>query len=365
MKLAIRKPALACALLLLAAFSALAPAAAGQQAPAARFDGIMRGYVKENRFSGTVLVARDGKVIFAQAYGLADRKRKLANQLDTQFRIGSQAKQFTATAILLLEQDGKLRVSDTVSQHLPDYPRETGEKLTIHQLLTHTSGIPSLFGPGQDDVLIEPSRKPISSAELVAMFSKRKLNFAPGEKFRYSNSGYILLAAIIEKVSGESWGAFLARHLFAPAGMTRTYCGDEHSGAPRRAKGYLVAADVFTLAPEPHLSWSLGATGCYSTVEDLLKWDVALEGTAVLSAAAKEKLFTAHAGNYAYGWMVGESLGRKIIYHPGGVPGFNALLARYPDDHATAIVLANMTLKSGGGVGGEVAGKLSAALFEK
>ena len=324
--------------------SETAPAPAGDlgvqagnlQALTAFIDSIGAGWGESAHFSGFVLVAQHDQPIYARAFGFADREQGRAATADTSFRIGSITKQFTAAAILRLEQAGKLSVDDLVERHLPEYPGP-GKKVTIHQLLTHTAGIPS-YTDDQSVVARKGERWPL--ARLLATFWEKPLDFAPGTDHAYSNSGYVILGAIVERVSGRDYATFLREELFRPAGMTRTVLGDAE-GDPDRALGYQGRGDILVDAEPIDMSLPFAAGGIRSTASDLGRWHRALADDRVLTAKARARLFTPVLANYAYGWVSEEILGRTALWHNGAIDGFHADYWRIPDADLVIIVLGN------------------------
>jgi len=300
-------------------------------------------------FSGNVFVARGGRVILNKGYGLADYELGVPFTPRTKFRLGSVTKQFTAMAVLQLEEKGLLKVADTVRSVFPDYPE--GDRITIHHLLTHTAGIPNFTSfPDYPKAMLFPT----SVQEAVDRFKNRPLDFPPGEKFRYSNSGYVLLGAIIEKVSGETYEAFLRENIFRPLGMEDSGYDHREDILKDRASGYEFVKDQKVNASYVDMSVPYAAGALYSTVLDLYKWDRALYTDKLVPQAALTRMFTPfdpHAGpapatgmskeTYAYGWVVKSSAGHKEISHGGGVNGFATHIARFPDDDACVIVLNN------------------------
>jgi CubicO group peptidase (beta-lactamase class C family) len=270
----------------------------------------------------------------------------IPNQPDTKFRIGSVTKQFTAALILQLVGEGKIKLDGKISDYLTDYRKDTGEKVTIHQLLNHTSGIPSYTS--RPDFFPEMSRNPYRVADFVKKFASGDLEFEPGSKFSYNNSGYSLLGAIIEKVTGQSYETVLTERILKPLGMTNT--GYDHSATliQKRASGYQKTRDGFVNAPYLDMSIPYAAGSIYSTVEDLYKWDQALYEDRILSAASKNLMFTPGLGNYGYGMNISEQpIGKtdqktRIIGHGGGINGFNSLLTRAVDKRQTVIILDNV-----------------------
>lgn len=288
-------------------------------------------------FSGYVLVAQHDQPIFSQAYGFADRARQLPATADTSFRVGSVTKQFTAAAILVLEQQGKLSVTDPIGKHLPEYPAP-GKDLTLHQLLTHTSGIPNLT---DDPEILERKAQHYSPAQLLALFWQKPLQFPAGSQFSYSNSGYDVLGAIIERVSGKPYGTFLADELFGPAGMTRTVFGDAES-ATDRAEGYHLVDGKLLAADPVDMSGPYAAGGVRSTASDLMRWHRALSGDQILSAASRAKLYKPELSNYAYGWVNTVVEKREAVWHNGGIEGFTTTYWRVPSADLVVVVWSNV-----------------------
>lgn len=288
-------------------------------------------------FSGYVLVAQHDQPIFSRAYGWADRPRKLLSTADTSFRVGSVTKQFTAAAILRLEQDGKLAVTDPIGKHLPEYPAP-GKDVTIHQLLTHTGGIPNFT---DDPAILARKAQRFTPAQLLALFWDKPLDFPPGSDFAYSNSGYAVLGAIIERASGKTYAAYLAEQLFAPAGMTRTTVGDAE-GAADRAEGYQVQGSSIVSADPIDMTLPFSAGAVRSTANDLVRWHRALSGDLVLGAAARAKLYKVERDNYAYGWVVQDVQGKHTVWHNGGIDGFSTIYWRVPDADLVVVAWSNV-----------------------
>jgi len=320
---------------------------------AARAEQYINPLVEQNQFIGSVLVARDGKPIFRKGFGLADREWNIPNGPDTKFRLGSITKQFTATAILQLAEAGKMKTDDPVSKYYTDAPA-SWSKITIHHLLTHTSGIPSYTDiPGffQKQAMFD-----LTPAEIVKLTQDKPLEFEPGENWKYDNSGYILLGYVIEKVSGQTYADYIRQHIFEPLGMRDTGYDNTKDILPRRASGYVYQGGRWLNAPYLAMTVPFAAGSLYSTVDDLLIWDQALYAGKPLSAASLDKMFTPYKNGYAYGWFIGKQFGRKQISHGGGINGFSTVIARFPDDKVTVIVLANMQTPAVGRMGQAVAG---------
>jgi D-alanyl-D-alanine carboxypeptidase len=252
------------------------------------------------------------------------------------FRIGSLTKQFTAAAILRLEQAGKLSVEDPVKKHLPEFPGP-GKEVTIHQLLTHTAGIPSYTN---DPRVVSRKGEPWTVQALLQSFWNKPLDFPPGTNHEYSNSGYAILGAILERVSGRPYATLLREELFTRAGMTRTLVGDG-AGDPDRALGYQARQGKLVPADPIDMSLPFAAGAVRSTANDLVRWHRALEGEAILTAQAREKLYRPGLGNYAYGWVPEEILGHRAVWHNGGIDGFHTDYWRVLDADLVVVVLGN------------------------
>jgi CubicO group peptidase (beta-lactamase class C family) len=319
----------------------------------ARMDQIVQSYAANRKFMGTALVARDGQVLFSKGYGFANLEWKIPNTPDTKFRLGSVTKQFTAASILLLEERGKLSVTDPVKKYMPDAPA-AWDKITVRNLLTHTSGIPNFTG-FPDYQKLEPFKA--TPAELVARFRDKPLDFQPGEKWSYSNSGYVLLGYLIEKVSGETYEKFVTENLFTPLAMKDTGYDSNTAIIARRADGYEMGRDGYQHAGFIHMSTPHAAGALYSTTEDLLRWEQGLYGGKVLKAASLEKMTTPFLDNYAFGVGVQTTAGHKRFSHGGGIEGFNTVLEYFPDDKLAVVVLEN---SAGAVPPGEIADKLAA-----
>jgi CubicO group peptidase (beta-lactamase class C family) len=300
-------------------------------------DSYGKSWGETYRMSGYILVAQHDHILFQQGYGLADRGTKAAPDADTTFRVGSITKQFTAAAILRLAQEGKLAVTDPIGKLLPDYPA-VGAKVTVRQLLEQTSGLPSYTD--RDD-MAEHKNRPHTPVQIMALFWDQPLEFTPGSQFRYSNSNYVVLGAIIEKVSGQPYGDYLRDHLFAPAGMTRTTAGDAPALA-NRALGYQRRGDALVEAEPLDMSFPYAAGNVRSTASDLLKWHRALSGGTILNAASRDELYRVGMGNYAAGWVIEERDGRRLVWHNGGIDGFHATFVRVPAADLVVIAWSNI-----------------------
>jgi len=317
-------------------FGFVAVSAAAQDA-AARMDQVVQSYVPA-RFMGTVLVARGDTVVLSKAYGAANLEWNIPNTPATKFRLGSLTKQFTAASILLLEERGKLKVDEPVKTYLPDAPA-AWDKITIFNLLTHSSGIPN-FTSFPDYAATQAFATPVE--KVVARFRDKPLDFAPGEKMSYSNSGYVLLGYLIERITGGSYATFVQDNIFTPLGMKDSGYDSNSTVILHRASGYSPSPAGPVNAGFIHMSIPHAAGALYSTTEDLLKWQQALHGARVVSAASLQKMTTPFKGDYAFGLVVRTVNGRKMIAHGGGIEGFNTSLSYFPDEKLTIVVLSNI-----------------------
>jgi CubicO group peptidase (beta-lactamase class C family) len=294
------------------------------------------------QFMGSVLIARDGQILISEGYGMADIDAGRLNTPQTQLRIGSLTKQFTAAAVLRLQEMGQLNIDDPLSVYLPEYPG--GEQITIHQLLTHSAGIPNYYSRQSD--IAGLVQTPISLQNLISQFSSQPLDFAPGQRFAYSDSGYVVLTAVIEAVSGMTYEDFLQEQFFDELGMTQTGYDYLHDNLAEPARAYDLTQGGPRQVMDIESSWASGAGALYSTVVDLYRWDQALNGSAVLDDASLEKMFTpwiemGEGYSSGYGWEIGQLAGRPAQTHAGSIFGFGSFFARFPEDNTTIIILGN------------------------
>lgn len=314
------------------------------QSKAEQIDALLTKYHELRQFNGSVLVAEHGEVIYKKGFGYANMPWDVPNTPDTKFRIGSVTKQFTAALILKLVEQGKLDLQGTITDYLPDYPKAQGERVTIHHLLTHTSGIPSYTGlPG---FMRDNARNPYEPDSLTAVFAHLPLEFEPGSEWRYNNSGYILLGVIIEKITGQPYDEVLRTWILDPLGLDDT--GYEHNAdvIERAASGYVRTIDGYANAPYLDTSVPYAAGMMYSTVEDLYAWDQALYTDRLFDdPKTKELMFTPYMQDYGYGWFVAEKeyggAPRTVVEHGGGIFGFITAFTRLVDDRHLVVVLDN------------------------
>jgi CubicO group peptidase (beta-lactamase class C family) len=313
--------------------------------PVPRMQQLIQSYAKSkipvDQFMGSVLVAQGDKVLIDQGYGSANLDWGIPNAPDTRFRLGSLTKQFTAASILLLEQRGKLSTSDLVKKYVPEAP-PSWDRMTLYEVLTHTAGIPD-FTSFPDYRTTE--WKPAAPAELVARFIRRPLEFEPGTQYRYSNSGYVLLGYILEKVAGITYAEFLQQNLFTPLGLADTGVDRSQMVMPHRAQGYDAHPQGPTIARYVDMTVPFSAGDLYSTTQDLWKWEKALFGGKVLSPASLAKMTTPNQNTYALGIEVQQIAGHKVYVHGGAIEGFKTSLAYFPDEKngpVTIVVLSNL-----------------------
>jgi len=332
-------------------FSTMFAASSRAQDTATKLDEYLTARARSQFFSGSVLVTKDGSNILRKGYGFANVEHRVPNSPETKFRLGSITKQFTAIAIMILQEQGKLSVQDTIAKHLSDAPA-SWRPITIHQLLTHTSGLMHSWDlPGFQETMMVPS----PPDQMIARFKDKPLLSKPGEKYHYSGLGYFLLAKIIEKVSGNPYGTFLRQHIFDLLKMNNT---GEDRQAPilaHRASGYIRDGERLENAPPIDMPLLTGGGNLYSTVDDLSKWDQALNAGLLISKASYEAMYTPFKENYAYGWRVRTEGNRKRIQHTGGVPGFKTLILRFPDDRVCIVVLSNSTPENVEQIGNDLA----------
>jgi CubicO group peptidase (beta-lactamase class C family) len=334
-----------------------------------KLDELLNLYHNYGKFNGSALVANQGKIILKKGYGMANMEWDIPNQPNTKHRLGSITKQFTAMLILQLAAEGKLDLHAPVTTYLPDYPKENGDKITTHHLLTHTSGIPNYTSfPG---FMANETRNPYTPEAFVEKFADKPLDFEPGERFSYSNSGYFLLGVIIEKLSGKSYEQMLQENIFEPLKMKDT--GYDHHGEiiKNRATGYEKNGNQVENSRYLDMSIPYAAGSLYSTVEDLFLWDQALYTNKLLSKNYMDLYFAPHipsgSQHYAYGWGVGKvPIGNstdsiQIISHGGGINGFNTNILRAPKEKFLVVLLNN----TGGAPLNDMTKSIGAIVFDK
>jgi CubicO group peptidase (beta-lactamase class C family) len=342
--------------LLLAAISLVATAMLAENPTSQEIDAIFHSLVTPGSPGLAVALLKNGEVVFQQGYGLANLETQAAITTDTDFRLASFTKQFTATCIMLLVHDGKLSYDDTLTKIFPGFP-SYGSAITVRMLLTHTSGLKDyedLYAaqfPGVDDHRVPQ----IKDAQILALMEKQtNTDFPPGSQWRYSNTGYAMLAMIVEKISGKPFGEFLQQRIFAPLDMKNTWAYEKGKNeVPHRALGYTSKNGKWIEADQSSTSAVLGDGGIYSNLEDLAKWDRALREHTLLTATELQAAFTPvkvpggaktdddAPTEYGFGWFLDPYKGRKRMWHSGTTTGFRTFIDRFTDESLTIIILCN------------------------
>jgi len=337
--------------LLLAALTVLVPLtqarAAGLDDPlAAKIDAVMSAVYKPGQPGAAIIVQKDGRTIIRKGYGMADLELGVPVAPDMVFRLGSITKQFTAVSILSLAQEGKLSLQDEITKFLPDYPTQ-GKRITVEHLLTHTSGIQSYTDMPE---WLPLWRKDMTPKELVDLFKDKPMQFEPGRSWSYNNSGFVLLGAIIEKVSGKTYEQFVDERIFKPLGMSSSYYGSTERIIPRRIPGYEEGESGFVNASYLSMTQPYAAGSLLSTVDDLARWSEAVFAGKVVGKAWLDKALTpfklvnGESTGYGYGWFVAEVGGHRSIEHGGGINGFTTYEMTFPDDHLFIAILTNSAI---------------------
>jgi len=308
-----------------------------------KVDGLFEPFNRSNTPGAAIMVIRDGRPLLAKAYGLADLEARVPCATNTNFRLASVTKQFTAMAILLLAERKLLTLDQTLTDFFPEFPAY-GRQITVRQLLNHTSGLLDY-----EDLIPRGTAIPVLDRDVLRLLLQQdKTIFAPGSKYQYSNSGYALLALIIEVCSRTSCAHFLRQNIFQPLGMINTVAYEQGLAiVPNRAFGYSAEGDHFKRTDQSLTSSVLGDGGIYSSITDLYKWDQALYTGKLINRRWLKQAFTAgpvtdHPGTgYGFGWYVGSYRGLKEIWHSGNTVGFTTRIARYPEQTFTVIILSN------------------------
>jgi len=309
----------------------------------ARLQALVEPEFRPDCPGGVVLVARRGEVLFRRAYGMADIELGVPMEPEHVLEIASITKQFTAVAILQLVEQGRLGLEDDVRKHLPGFDTR-GRTITVEQVLTHTAGLPNLVDRADFEEL---ARRDHTTEELLALTAGQPLHFEPGTGFRYSDTGYILLGAIIERLSGLSYGDYVKREIFRPLGMERSVYADDRRIIPGRARGYVIEEGEVSNAPYLSMTVPHAAGGLASTVDDLLRWHLALRAGSVLSPELLERAWSPRTlpdgtvSGYGFGWQICTLAGHRTVEHGGFIPGFLAAALQLPDDGLDVIVLVN------------------------
>jgi len=308
-----------------------------------RIDSVINNYFENSKFNGNALVTKNGEIIYNNSFGFSNFEWDIKNKPDTKFAIGSCTKQFTAALIMILKQENKLSLGDNISKYIPEYPADKGNVITIHNLLSHTSGIPEYFGLPQMGTLINNENNP---NEFIKIFWDLELEFEPGSQLRYSNSGFFLLGVIIEKVTGLSYETALREYIFNPLQMNNSGILKDGEILKNKAYGYIKGKDTLSVAPYFNPSGAFSAGAIYSNVEDLLKWQNSIFSNSILSKESIEKMLTVNFSRYGYGFGILEKTlenGDKITLfgHEGQFFGFRALIHFIKEDNSSIILLDN------------------------
>lgn len=323
----------------LAVLLACLAAACASRGPAMQIDTMMRDYAGDGP-GAALLVVRDGQPVVRRAYGFADLEQGTRVTPHTRFRLASISKQFTAAAILLLRQDGRLSLDDRARRWLPALPA-SADAITLHQLLTHTSGLPDY-----EDLMDPADTRQVRDADVLRLVAAAgRLDFTPGSRYRYSNTGYALLALVVEAASGRDYPEFLRARVFAPLGMGSVAFVDGVSTVPHRAYGYSAdGGGGWTRTDQSTTSAVLGDGGIYASIDDLARWDAALHDDRLLDAASRALAFHPHVATdepdvagYGYGWRVDGGL----LWHSGESIGFRNVILRWPAERLTVVLLGN------------------------
>ena len=303
-----------------------------------RMDAIIQSYVDDKQFMGSVLVAQKGRVLLNKGYGFANLEWQIPNSAITKFRLGSLTKQFTAAAILLLEEQGKLKTTELLKKYMTDAPSAWNE-ITIFHLLNHTSGIPN-YTKFPDFTAFTTSTK--TPEQQIAYFRDQPLKFKPGSDFEYNNSAYVLLGYLIEKLSGQSYQDFIVKKIFKPLEMNDSGYDSHSEILLQRASGYEITPNGLRNTDFLDMSIPYAAGSLYSTTQDLLRWQEKLFGGKVISSQSLNKMIQPFKNTYGFGVSIQSLDGHEAITHGGGINGFNTFMIYFPEDKLTIIILANL-----------------------
>ncbi|MBT8300784.1 MAG: beta-lactamase family protein, partial [Maribacter sp.] len=308
-----------------------------------QYDALLQENYNTGKPGVAALVYKDGEVLYRKAFGMANLELEIPMTPDNVFEIGSITKQFTAVSILKLMEQGKLSLEDEITKYLPDYPTN-GKTITVHHLLNHTSGIKSYTNMKS---FMAMARTDMSPTEIIDHFKNEPMEFDPGEKWKYNNSGYIILGHIIEKISGQSYAEFIAENIFQPLKMDNSYYGSQSKLIKNRASGYSPTEDGFKNADYLSLTLPYAAGSLMANVDDMVKWHKAIHDNTLITAESKALAFTNTAlnngepTNYGYGWQVNAIQGTPSIEHGGGIFGYVTQGVYVPSENTYVIVLTN------------------------
>ena len=299
----------------------------------------MNKYTDLWAFSGSIVAVKNGEIIFEQGFGYANVEHKVPNTPETKFRIYSISKQFTAVAILLLEERGLLKVEDCVRKYFPDWT-ELDERITIHQMLIHTSGLANFTGDNEFEKKLKYNVN-TKRSDIINLINAKELDFEPGSDWAYCNTGYFVLELLIEKLSNMSFSEFMEENIFQPLAMKDSGVYNDFHLIENKASGYYL--NNYEIIPCEYVNMSMvfGCGGLYSTVLDMLKWDMALKSDKLLSKKSIDKMNTDYQSNYGYGVEVNVVDGKQVVSHDGGYSGFLTKIDRHLDDDFVIVVLSN------------------------
>lgn len=324
-------------LLILASFFCVSVFA--QEELKTKIEEYLQAHAKVRGFSGTVLVAKNDKIIYKKGIGYANHEHKVENNAETKFLLASVTKQFTSMSIMLLVNEGKIKLDGKISDYLPYYRKDIGEKITIHQLLNHTSGIPGytelegFFGKN--------SRDPYTTKDFILKFCSNDLEFEPGKEQKYNNSAYYILGGIIEELSEMSYANYIQKNIFDKVGMFHSGYESSKKIIDNEAEGYSKEGNDLVHADYLDMSVTYAAGGLYSTVEDMYLWDRSLYTDFLLPKKWRDTMFVDYLNGFGYGWMNTNYKGHKVIHHSGGIHGFSTHIARFVEDDICIITLGN------------------------
>jgi D-alanyl-D-alanine carboxypeptidase len=328
-------------------------------------DEYIQSAMRKHHIPGISLaIVRRGQVVLAKGYGQANVELAVPATVDTVYQLASVTKTFTATAIMLLVEEGKLELDDKVTKHLSDLPK-AWDAVTVRHLLNHTSGIKS-YTSVKD--FFKTIRKDYSHREILGLVAKEPLEFAPGEKWNYNNSGFFLLGMLVEKVTGKTYGEFLDERILRPLRMTHTRINDLHAVIPNRAQGYTWNGKELRNGEYTSPSQPFSAGMLVSSVSDMLKWDTALDSETLLTNPILERMWTptplkkGEPAGYGFGWQIDKVNGHRRVSHGGGIPGFSTEISRFVDDKLTVIVLANSDQGNAGSLAQGIARRIEPTL---
>ena len=333
-------------------FSLSSAYARSQERPpeTASYEGIFDSYSQTKQFSGTALVVTGGRTVFEKNYGSAVQEWQIPVSADTKFRIGSMTKQFTAALILLLEEDGRLSLSDSVAKYVTDAP-PSWKQITLANLLGQTSGIPEFMAGRQ---AAEWSMSARSHAEILTFIERGAMEFSPGTRYEYSNSNYEVLGAIIEKVTGRPYAEVLSERILKPLGLSDTGVDTDEAIVTKHADGYRNTDSGFARARSGSMSVAWSAGGMYSTTHDLAKWEQALYTGTLLRVASRNRMTTPGLGSYGLGIEISQVDGQPVYRHGGSIDGFNSFMSFIPAKDTAVIVLANVEGTAAAGMGAQL-----------